>query len=171
MLHFRWATLRSHLDTSSTCNCNETSTQLLILVFSHIYPNFTPFWSCCQLDNIAIIFAKFSRTSSFWIWASEAGSFHVETEDLKYRTITSKCSDHCSNYFEIIWCRSMTTRLLMSLHELGVTTRQLMSLHELAETALQSTEYRLHLLQSTALGLNVSKFQSGHLIMQKAQLP
>ena len=37
----------------------------------------------------------------------------------------------------------MTTRLLMSLHELGVTTRQLMSLHELAETALQSTEYRL----------------------------
>jgi len=56
MLHFRWATLWSHLDTSSTCNCNETSTQLLILVFSHIYPNFTPFWSCFQLDNIAIIF-------------------------------------------------------------------------------------------------------------------
>ena len=46
----------------------------------------------------------------------------------------------------------------MSLHELGVTTRQLMSLHELAETALQSTEYRLHLLQSK--GLNLNKFQS-----------
>ena len=53
MLHFRWAKLWSHLDTSFACNCNETVPSF-DTGFQSYLPKVYLFWSCCQLDSIAI---------------------------------------------------------------------------------------------------------------------